>query len=517
MRMPKQHYPQLRWQIITVRARLPSTCRTRTRVAGVTGLSGTQPCEVWYKPTPISGSPGNISTANGWVLGASGTFTGVANTTTSTVQTFLSNTSITIPANTTYAMAVFANGQRYSTIPAGNTTFTAGGVSYLSGTNIGYGGGTPPATPGNSPRGWIGELTFIAACFSPTNLAANNVTINSADISWSPVVNSFGYEYVVDQNPGSPAGAGTPTTSTTQSVSGLTINTTYYFHVRNKCNSAFSAWVNFPFTTADAYCKAPNNILFSNITSTSAGVLWSQMPTTTSYQYYVSENLAFPLAGNTGIQNTATISTTLTGLTPDTKYYFFIRSKCLGGNDSSTWKVDSFVTKAPCNQPVATTTGFGQVNQNVYWNSIKTAVAYEYRVDGYTENPAFGVEVYDTTVAVSLPADNSNQYLHLRAKCNSQFAFSEWTTLTLRETPVSVNDVQGKGISTYPNPAHDVLYVKNALNKPYRILDVRGVVLSSGIVNGEDVALPLGNMAPGVYILQVGDEFGKHISRFVKQ
>jgi hypothetical protein len=489
-----------------------------TSVAGVTGSSGSLTCEVWYKTTPLSGSPGAISTANGWVLGATGSFTGVSNTSSSTTQPFLTNTNVVIPANTTYAMAIFATGQRYSTISSGTTTFSAGGVNFITGTNFGYGGGTPPATPGNSPRGWIGQLTFIPACINPSNLAANNVTINSADISWGAVPNSFGYEYLVDQNPGSPAGSGTLINTTSQSVTGLSINTTYYFHVRNKCNNAFSSWTNFPFTTADAYCKPPTNILFSSTTSSATGVLWSLMSTADHYQYYFSESPALPSYNTPGLQNTTGISTNLTGLKADTKYYFFVRSFCLGGNDSSYWKIDSFVTKALCLQPEPTTSAYSMINQTVTWNTIVSAVSYEYVMNSSIQSPAFGTEILDTSVSLTLPADNSDQYLHVRAKCNSQFSFSEWSTLALRETPQSVgNTPAADGIAVYPNPAHNMIFVKNALGKSYQLIDIRGSVLSSGSINGEDVAIPLDNIAPGMYILQVETENGKVLNRFVKQ
>ena len=204
-------------------------------------------------------------------------------------------------------------------------------------------------------------------------------------------------------------------------------------------------------------------------------------------------------------------------LAPDTKYYFFVRSVCLGGNDSSFWKVDSFITKAGCLNPVPTTSAYGMIDQVVTWNSIKTAVAYEYVVNGFEHQPAFGTEVKDTVVTVTLPEDNSNQYLHMRAKCNSQFSFSEWVILPLREMPQSVNDVMtDNNISIYPNPAHNMLFVKNAQNKTYTILDVRGSIMATGVLDGEEVAIPVGDFASGVYMLQVDTESGKQFNRFVK-
>lgn len=157
-----------------------------TDIAGVTGSSGNLPVEVWYKTTPVNGSPGNISVANGWIQAAAGTITGVPNTTTTNTQPFFTGINLTIPANTTYGIAVFAQGQRYHTInPPVPVSISAGGVNFLSGPNIGYGGGTPPATPGNTPRGWIGTLTFIPAQYFPqasgggTYCQGSNVLLSS--------------------------------------------------------------------------------------------------------------------------------------------------------------------------------------------------------------------------------------------------------------------------------------------------------------------------------------------------
>src|SRR5690606_30885914 len=123
--------------------------------------------------------PTAISAAAGWNLVASGSFTGIGNTTTTTTQTFLTGLSITIPANTTRGVAIFATAQRYSTI-TGTPSVTNAGVTILAGTNISYGGGTPPAAPTFSPRGWIGTLTFAPAVPCAGQPAAGTVYASTA-------------------------------------------------------------------------------------------------------------------------------------------------------------------------------------------------------------------------------------------------------------------------------------------------------------------------------------------------
>ena len=131
-----------------------------TGIEGVTGVAGAQTCDLWYKTTPLSGAPGVISSANGWNIAMSGSYTGVVNTTSTVTQPFITGGTFVVPAMTTYAFSVASTNQRYFTMTT-NTTVSAGGCSIITGTNISYGGSMPPTTPPNTPRGWIGKITFV--------------------------------------------------------------------------------------------------------------------------------------------------------------------------------------------------------------------------------------------------------------------------------------------------------------------------------------------------------------------
>jgi len=492
-----------------------------TEIEGVVGSSGTTTAGIWYKTTPISGSPGNISSANGWTLAASGTFTGVANSSTNVTQVFLSNLSFIVPANTTYGMAVCAYSgtagrQRYSTI-SGNPTISAGGVNLLTGVGIGYGGGVPPSTPGNSPRGWIGKITFMPACEGPSNISASNITTTDADLSWSAVSGSQGYEYVLDQIPASPTGAGTATTATTYHASGLTINTTYYFHLRNKCMNSFSNWVTYSFNSADAYCKPPVNVLYSNLTNKSVNVLWSSMPTADYYEYYYDVSINAPVSTG-GLVTTPSITAQLTNLAPDTKYYFFVRSVCLGGGDSSAWRVDSFVTTKNCVAPDVQVLGKTSSSATALWNAVPTAISYEYVVTAFDMPPAFGKETTDTTAMVAIDENEKKQYLHVRAKCNSQFTFSEWATVLLKDETTSVVNINSyHAVTAYPNPVTDKLFVKGAANTQAIITDVKGAVVKVLDITEDTQVIDCTTFAPGLYMVDVRGAYVNERTRFTKK
>jgi len=95
-------------------------------------------------------------------------------------------------------------------------------------------------------------------------------------------------------------------------------------------------------------CVVPTALVSSAITSTSATISWAAAsPAPASgYQYYVSTVNTAPTAATTPTGTTAAgvTSASLTGLTSNTTYYFWVRSNC-GGSGTSSWAgASSFFT-----------------------------------------------------------------------------------------------------------------------------------------------------------------------------
>lgn len=134
-----------------------------TEVSSITGTTGANTAQLWYKPSAIAGAPGAIDAGNGWTMVASQPFAGVANTTTSTAQLMMSGLSFNVPAGSTYGLAFVCTNLRYSTLTAGTYNHPSGGCDLITGTNIGYGGVFPPTAPTFTPRGFIGSINFIPA------------------------------------------------------------------------------------------------------------------------------------------------------------------------------------------------------------------------------------------------------------------------------------------------------------------------------------------------------------------
>jgi hypothetical protein len=87
--------------------------------------------------------------------------------------------------------------------------------------------------------------TPALVCNQPTGLTVSNITANSALFSWqapSPIP-SNGYIFAFNTSGATPSADYSYPLSTSQFISNLASNTTYYYFVRSNCNSLQSNWV----------------------------------------------------------------------------------------------------------------------------------------------------------------------------------------------------------------------------------------------------------------------------------
>ncbi len=108
----------------------------------------------------------------------------------------------------------------------------------------------------NDSSHWVhfSFMTHSDSCTLPSGQQITFVSPFTAFVSWNASPGAYGYEYLIDQNPGTPAEGGTPTFSTFHSVTGLLSSTTYYLHIRTVCdtgiyNNSYTDWVTTSFYT----------------------------------------------------------------------------------------------------------------------------------------------------------------------------------------------------------------------------------------------------------------------------
>jgi hypothetical protein len=365
-------------------------------------------------------------------------------------------------------------------------------------------------------------LTTTNPCPYPVNIQVNAPTASSVNFTWNPVAGSQGYEYIVSTSSANPSGSGTPTSTTNGSANGLTPGGTYYVYLRNQCSAiSWSDWARLQFVMPT--CDEPVNILFSNISDTSVDAIWSVMAAAQYYEYQVDQNRAAPSGGGSGFSSTTGMTAHFTGLTPFQTYYLHVRSRCFI-DDSSAWALDSFVTQMGCLAPQVTLTNPNTSAPSAHWNDVPHAVSYEYTVKSSAATPAFGAhEIFVPYINnIPVPLDGKNYYLHVRAKCNSMWSFSQWTMVRLNDPTLSVQSFDNDGliISAYPNPANDKVTVNlsgaSAKNATIIISDMAGRVLRNCAVAGTATEINISDLPAGIYLLKYSGEGQSEVMKLHK-
>jgi hypothetical protein len=374
-------------------------------------------------------------------------------------------------------------------------------------------------TPSSGATGSYGDIGFDIMtgppCPAPTGLTATNIISSAADLSWTAVTGSTGYDYYVDQNatPIYPYVGMMTGTGTSFTKSGLTPATNYYLHVRNKCSATnFSPWVNLPFTTLPP-CKPPIGFHTTNLAYNSATINWAAWPSATSYDYLVDQSRADPV-GSTGTTNTTFTSAGISPLTENTWYYVHIRSKC-AGNEISDWMLDSFLTPIVCRAPELTVEHLNTDEAVTYWDPVPTAYEYEYAINKSSTPPAVGTKYKFTSIHTSALNDGVDYYTHVRCHCESVGvkSTSPWASVSFKTFAVGINDANGNGalsLSVLPNPVKEQMHIRLNGQRDgaayITISDIAGKLLYKAELSTNQLSVDMGSHPAGTYILRYTDQ-----------
>ncbi|MBO0357047.1 fibronectin type III domain-containing protein [Hymenobacter sp. BT186] len=288
-------------------------------------------------------------------------------------------------------------------------------------------------------------------------------------------------------------------------ATGLTPSTTYYVQVSNYSSfdggSAFTICL-----TAPSNCPIPAGPSATALTSNTATLGWAVGATTPSGTFtleYGPRN--FTLGNGTRITGITGLSTTLTGLTPDTEYCFYVRQECgaVSGNSAFSGPVCFRTNLAPspndepCNA-TALTVGAAAVTANnigatttplngysnpgcstasapkdVWFRFVATATTAQITVTG---NPAGQVRLFSAgacagpftqiacqastganTAAGPLNATGltigTTYYVFVSGYGSSDFTGN--FTIAVRTVLSTGNELAKGEVSVYPNPSHD--------------------------------------------------------------
>ncbi len=200
------------------------------------------------------------------------------------------------------------------------------------------GGGTNPPTAIDNVR--ITEIT----CPAVGNLAASEITNNSATISWTERGGASSWEVVLSTSALSDAAlasaTATPVTDTFYNATELTAETLYHVYVRATCSTEdISTWTHATFNTVAA-CPEPTGLTTSTLTATSVTFSWEGYHATQwTFEYKLAADANYTVVENLTETN-YTIATTSAST-----YMARVKAVCDGGDTDYT-SVLTFTT--PC-------------------------------------------------------------------------------------------------------------------------------------------------------------------------
>ncbi len=317
----------------------------------------------------------------------------------------------------------------------GTTSSTYNPQVGIRGNSVAYATNVSPLMIGNVPAGttcdWSKAVTGNANSSTMLFTAATNVNVkipNGLIYIWTPgtqlPVRTFAATNAITNtgatiNWTAPTGAtvynvqyrtlgscdwtdfsGNPVSATTASISGLTQNTTYQVQVQALNGNALSTYSHIPnlagtgngYATAGSFTTLPNcastvtGLASSALTPESATISWTASATApgNGYEYYYSTSSTAPTTATVPSGSTAAgvVTANLTGLTPSTTYYYWVRGNC-NGTDKGVWSSSAnFITLSTCptvSLPAASATGVS-TTPTITWTAINGAAGYRLRV-----------------------------------------------------------------------------------------------------------------------------------------
>ena len=248
------------------------------------------------------------------------------------------------------------------------TALTGGESGYL--VNAGY----------DEVTGW-GSLdvtqfldNYATAALAPTTTTGSATALTAFTATLGGTVNPNGaattvyFLYGLDptligatQTASQSLAAGTTATAVTANIANLAADMTYYFEIvaQNATGTTTGSIVSFITPTAVAPSATTGSATAITATTATLGATVNPNGYATSYYFLYSTNSALVTFTQTPSQSLAagttatSVTTNVTGLTPNTKYYFEVVAQNAGGNTPST--IASFTTTVTGQVPTATT------------------------------------------------------------------------------------------------------------------------------------------------------------------
>lgn len=273
------------------------------------------------------------------------------------------------------------------TANANNSTMT-----FSSGTNASI------KIPAGLQYSWTPGTLLPVRTFAATTAVTNN----GATLSWTAPAGATSYN-VQYRIPGScdwTNYSGNPVSAGTATFTGLVANTSYqvqvqalndvgqamYSHIPNLAGTGNGYTTTGSFTTAFMCPSTITGLASSAITPDTSTISWTApaAPPGSGYEYYYSTSSTAPAitASPSGSVGAGVTTANISGLTPSTQYYYWVRSNC-NGTDKGAWSSSAnFTTLGLCPTVTAPASNASGVSTTptITWSVINGATGYKLKI-----------------------------------------------------------------------------------------------------------------------------------------
>ncbi len=362
--------------------------------------------------------------------------------------------------------------------------------------------------------------TLTATCTAPNGLSTTAIASTSATLVWNSVSGATSYTIQYKASTATSWLTAATVTSTNYNLTALGAGVSYTWQVKSNC-SAYSSAASF--TTLTASCVAPSGLSTTNISNTSATLVWNAVSGATTY------TIQFKASTATTWSTAATVATTnynLTALVLGTTYSWQVKANC-----SAYSTVTSFTT-ITCTAP----TGLTSINvvgtsATIAWNLLSGATNYTIQYKKSTASAwTTGATITANAYSLTGLTKNTTYNWRIKSNCSTYSAIASFsTTAALRinslvigndselmkdsESIILPTEVKTK-FAIFPNPAQNNVFLKvnNEENIAgdvfYQVVDLRGKVRKSQKVTDDAINLEISDLESGMYIIQMVSKLG---------
>jgi Secretion system C-terminal sorting domain/Fibronectin type III domain len=338
-------------------------------------------------------------------------------------------------------------------------------------------------------------------CGEPSNLAATAITSTSATLTFSGGLNATGYTATYTPLAGGTAqtqsGLGSPLP-----LSGLTPATTYLATVVSNCLNSRASNPDSVIFTTPASCAAVTGLTASNLTPTTADLIFTATGPATRY------TVAYGPVG--GVLTTLAPPPTaspvaLTGLTVGTAYTAYVVGQCPSGEVSDTVRVTFTTPLPPC--PAITdvsTAAVTATTAEVRFTPSATATGYVVTLIAAGTGPQTQRGPSSPVMLTGLQPATAYAVI-VAAECPGNQLSPASLPVVFTTQPLGVApDATVPGLAVWPNPATSTVRISGvAEHTSVQLLDARGQLVQKATVpESGAVTLDLRRVPAGLYLLR---------------